>query len=70
MIVPFVCYLYIHIFYIAQKKNSIIMKIEKIYKDKIFIFIFFILLLASYVLLEIKIDFLNIFQSINLLKLI
>ncbi len=46
------------------------MKIEKIYKDKIFIFIFFILLLASYVLLEIKIDFLNIFQSINLLKLI
>jgi|MDSY01.2.fsa_nt_gb decaprenyl-phosphate phosphoribosyltransferase len=69
LIVPCVCYLYIHIFYIAQKKNSIIMKIEKIYKDKIFIFIFIILLLTSYVLLEIKIDFLNIFESKNLLKL-
>ena len=45
------------------------MKIEKIYKDKIFIFIFIILLLTSYVLLEIKIDFLNIFESKNLLKL-
>ena len=68
MTVPLVCYLYIHIFHISQKKNSIIMKIEKIYKDKLFIIITLLLLIISFILLEIKIDFLEIFQSKNLLE--
>lgn len=66
--VPLVCYLYIHIFQISQKKNSIIMKIEKIYKDKVFILLTLILFIISFVLLEINIDFLEIFQSRNLIK--
>ena len=60
--VPLVCYLYIHIFYISQKKNSII------YKDKLFILITLLLLIISFILLEIKIDFLEIFQSRSLLE--
>ena len=50
------------------KKNSIIMKIEKIYKDKLFILITLLLLIISFILLEIKIDFLEIFQSRSLLE--
>ena len=44
------------------------MKIEKIYKDKLFILITLLLLIISFILLEIKIDFLEIFQSRSLLE--
>jgi len=69
IIVPFVCFLYIHIFNISKKKNSIIMKIEKIYQDKIFIIIFILISFMCFVLLKIEIDLLNIFQSQELIRL-
>ena len=46
-VVPVVCYLYIHIFNVSEKKNSLIMKIEKIYKDRLFVFLIILISLMT-----------------------
>jgi len=61
LIVPLVCYLYVHIFLLSEKKDSIIMKIEKIYKDKTFIFIFLFIFIMSLLLLKVDIGLFKIF---------
>jgi len=69
LVVPLVCYLYVYIFELAKQKNSIIMKIEKIYKDRYLIFIIFLISIISLILLKININFLIIFKSNSLIPI-
>lgn len=66
-VVPLVCYLYIYIFIISEKKNSLIMKIEKIYKDNNFVFLIILISLFTVYLLNTNISFLEIFESKRLI---
>ena len=65
-VVPIVCYLYIHIFK-SEKENSLIMKIEKIYKDKIFMLLVILISFMTIFLLNIEINFLNLFEQKDLI---
>ncbi len=60
---PLACILYIRIFRISSKKNSLIMNIEKIYKDKIFVYLVLLGLLSSLILLQFNFPFLEIFKN-------
>lgn len=66
-LVPPVCYLYIHIFKSSEKKNSLIMKIEKIYKDKLFVFLIILISFMTIFLLNIEINFLDLFERKDLI---
>ena len=66
-LVPIVCYLYIHIFKSSEKKNSVIMKIEKIYKDRLFVFLIILISIMTIFLLNIEIKFLDIFEQKELI---
>ena len=60
---PVTCLIYIRIFKISQKKNSIIMNVEKIYKDTKFVYLVFFSLLFSIVLLQFDISILKVFEQ-------
>ena len=66
-LVPIVCYLYIHIFKSSEIKNSVIMKIEKIYKDRLFVFLIILISIMTIFLLNIEIKFLEIFEQKDLI---
>lgn len=67
LLVPIVCYLYIHIFKASEKKNSLIMKIEKIYKDKLFVFLIILISIMVMILLNIEIKILDLFEQKELI---
>lgn len=67
LLVPIVCYLYLHIFKSSEKKNSLIMKIEKIYKDKLFVFLIILISIMTIFLLNIEIKFLDLFEKKELI---
>lgn len=69
LVIPFVCYLYIYIFIISERKNSLIMKIEKIYKDRNFVILIILITLLTVCLLNLNISFLEIFESKKLIPI-
>ncbi len=60
---PIACVLYIRIFNISTKKDSLIMNIEKIYKDKIFVYFIILGIVFSLILLQLNLPFLEIFKN-------
>ena len=53
--------MYVRIFKISLNKDSLIMRVEKIYKDKLFLYLFILGVLVSLILIKLDINFLKIF---------
>jgi 4-hydroxybenzoate polyprenyltransferase len=69
IIIPILVIIYSYYYLLSYKKNSLTMILEKIYLDKKLFILFFILLLLIFIAFLIDIEFLQIFTSINLIKL-
>lgn len=61
LIIPFAILMYLRIFSISQKKDSLIMRVEKIYKDKIFVYLVILGFVVSFILLKLDLSYLKIF---------
>ena len=69
LISPIACMLYVRIFNISFKENSLITNVEKIYKDRTFVNLIFLGLIFCIILLQLDLDFLKIFQSRDLVPI-
>ena len=61
LILPLAILMYVRIFKISLNKDSLIMRVEKIYKDKLFLYLFILGVLVSLILIKLDINFLKIF---------
>ena len=67
LILPLAILMYVRIFKISLNKDSLIMRVEKIYKDKLFLYLFILGVLVSLILIKLDINFLEIFLKRELL---
>ncbi len=68
LIIPIGILLYLRVFKISTIKNSLIMRVEKIYKDKIFLYIVLLGAICTFILLGLELDYLEIFLKKDLIK--
>lgn len=69
IIIPILVLIYSYYYLLSYKKNSFTMILEKIYLDKKLFILFFILLFLIFIAFLVDIEFLQIFTSINFIKL-
>ncbi len=69
IISPFAILLYMRVFAISLVQNSLIMRIEKIYRDKFFLYILLFSIFFSIILLKIDIPSLQLFEQNNLISI-
>ena len=69
IISPFAILLYMRVFAISLVQNSLVMRIEKIYRDKFFLYILLFSIFFSIILLKIDIPSLQLFEQNNLISI-
>jgi decaprenyl-phosphate phosphoribosyltransferase len=68
IIIPIGILLYLRVFKISTTKNSLIMRVEKIYRDKIFLYIALLAVTCAFILLRLDLNYLEIFLKKDLIK--
>lgn len=69
IIIPNLIFIYSYYYLLSNQKNSLTMTIEKIYLDNKLFILFFILLFLIFISFKVDLNFLQIFTTLNLIKL-